>query len=70
MRAAGYLKRVTYVVDIQYGDTVQDEDRLSRSFTASADYDPAEGAAGEAAAATLALEQVAGDVFTAATPNW
>ena len=64
------LNRVTLVVDIQYRDKVQDEDRLNRSFTASADYDPAEGAAGEAAAATLALEQIAGDVFTAATSNW
>ena len=64
------LNRVTLVVDILYRDRVQDEDRLSRSFTASADYDPAEGAAGEAEAATLALEQIAGDVFTAATSNW
>jgi hypothetical protein len=64
------LNRVTLVVDILYRDRVQDEDRLSRSFTASADYDPAEGATGEAEAATLALEQIVGDVFTATTSNW
>ena len=64
------LNRVTLVVDILYRDAVEDEDRLSRSFTASADYDPGEGAAGEAAAAMLALEQLAGDVFTAATSDW
>ncbi len=64
------LNRVTLAVDIRYHDAVEDEDRLSRSFTASADYDPAEGPAGEAAAATLALEQIAGDVFSAATSDW
>ena len=64
------LNRVTLVVDILSRDTVRDEDRLRRTFTASADYVPAEGAAGEAAAATLALEQIAGDVFTAATSSW
>ncbi len=64
------LNRVTLVVDILYRDRVQDEDRLRRTFTASADYVPAEGAAGEAEAATLAVGQIAGDVFTAATSNW
>lgn len=64
------LNRVTLVVDILYRDRVQDEDRLRRTFTASADYVPSEGAEGEAAAATLAVEQIAGDVFTAATSNW
>lgn len=64
------LNRVTLVVNIVYHDSIEDEDRLDRSFTASADYDPVDGPAGEAAAATLALEQLAGDVFTAATSDW
>ncbi len=64
------LNRVTLVVNIVYHDSVQDEDRLDRTFTASADYDPTEGPAGETAAATLALEQLASDVFTAATSDW
>lgn len=64
------LNRVTLVVDILYLDTVRDEDLLQRSFTASADYNPIEGEAGEADAATRALEQLAGDVFSAATSNW
>ncbi len=64
------LNRVTLAVDILYHDTVHDEDLLQRAFTASADYDPVEGAQGEALAAALALEQLAGDVFSAATSNW
>ena len=64
------LNRVTVAVAVRYQDRVEDEERLARSFSASADYDPGEGAAGEAEAAARALDQLAGDIFTAATSDW
>ncbi len=43
---------------------------LDRSFSSFADYDPAQGASGEAEAARVALRAIADDAFTAATSNW
>lgn len=65
------LNRVTIGVTVVYRDQVQDEELLRRSFTGTADYDPvAAGLSGEETAADLALDNIADDVFTAATSNW
>ncbi|MEM0963350.1 MAG: LPS assembly lipoprotein LptE [Bacteroidota bacterium] len=67
---AAALNRVTLSVRVVVADQVEDGDLLSRSFSASEDTEPAAGLAGEADAATLALEQIARDAFTAATSDW
>jgi hypothetical protein len=64
------LNRVTVAVGIRYLDRVEDEERLARSFSGTADYDPAEGPAAEAEAAARAIDQIADEVFTAATSDW
>lgn len=64
------LNRLTVSVAVTFYDRVQDRDRLERSFRASADYDPVQGPGGEAEAAARAVEQLADDVFTAATSDW
>ncbi len=64
------LNRVTISVAARYTDRVEDRERLARSFSDSQDYDPAEGAAGEAEAAARAIETIADDIFTAATSDW
>ena len=66
------LNRVSITVTLRYFDRVEDEEVVNRAFTASADYDPAENspAAAEAEAAALAIDQLADDMFTAATSNW
>ena len=46
-------------------------DRLERTFSGFDDYDPLEGGLeAEEAAALAALENIADDLFTAATSNW
>lgn len=65
------LSRITISVSVRYVDQTQNQEILSRSFSDSQEYDPqAEGLEGEIAAATTALENIADDVFTAATSNW
>jgi hypothetical protein len=64
------LNRVTVTVNVRYLDRVEDRERLARSFTASADYDPAEGPAAEAEAVATLVVQLADEVFTAATSDW
>ena len=64
------LNRVTLGVRVVVTDQLADEELLAQTFTANADYSPAEGLAGEADAAARALEQVAQDAFTAATSDW
>lgn len=65
------LNRVSITVNVRYYDRVKDTELLSRSFTGSAEYDPlVAGLAGEEQAAQIALENVADDIFTAATSNW
>ena len=64
------LNRVTLGVRIVVTDRLEDAELLARTFTATADYAPAEGLAGEADAANRALEQIAQDAFTAATSDW
>ena len=64
------LNRVSLSVRIVATNRLDDTELLSRAFTATADYTPAEGLAGEADAAQRALEQIAQDAFTAATSDW
>lgn len=69
--ARATLNRVTITVSATYSDHVNGETLFERTFTASEEYDPSvAGLAGEEAAAGSALENIADDVFTAATSNW
>ncbi len=63
--------RVTLTVAVVYTDQVNDAVLLERTFTGFGEYDPvAEGLDGERVAAVTALEDIADDIFTAATSNW
>lgn len=65
------LNRVTITVSARYFDRVEDQEVLQRSFSSFAEYDPlAEGVEGEERAAQTALQNIADDIFTAATSNW
>ncbi len=65
------LNRVTITIAVVYRDRVEDEEILRRTFTGYGEYDPLVGGlAGEEAAAVLALDRIADDVFTAATSDW
>lgn len=69
--ARATLNRLTITVSATYSDQANGEILFERTFTASAEYDPtAAGLTGEEAAAGEALENIADDVFTAATSNW
>ncbi len=63
--------RITITVTVRYAQRDADTPLLDRSFSAFSDYDAlADGFDGETQAAQQALEQIADDVFTAATSNW
>ena len=64
------LNRVSITVAVRYYDQVEEETILEEQFTASQEYDPARGLSEEIAAAQAALENIAEDVFTAATSDW
>ncbi|MCY3487925.1 MAG: LptE family protein [Bacteroidetes bacterium] len=62
--------RVTISVAAQYMNQV-DDDALQRTFSGFDDYDALEGGLeAEESAALAALENIADDLFTAATSNW
>lgn len=62
--------RVTISVAAQYINQV-DDDVLQRTFSGFDDYDALEGGLeAEESAALAALENIADDLFTAATSNW
>ena len=64
------FNRVTLSVTAQYHNQV-DDDTLERSFSNFEDYDPLGGGLeAEEGAALAALENIADDLFTAATSNW
>lgn len=63
------LNRVTIAVRVVYRDQVEDEERLARTFSSYAEYDAA-NISEEEATATAVLEQIADDIFTAATSDW
>lgn len=65
------LNRVNITVAVRYLDRVRDETVLERTFTSFGEYDPLEEPLeGEQAAAGLALERIADDIFSAGTSNW
>lgn len=69
--AQATLNRVTITVRATYVDQVNDQQIFERTFSASDEYSPTvEGLAGEEDAAATILENIADDIFTAATSNW
>jgi len=63
--------RVTIAVRVRYLDQVEDRPLVDRTFTSFEQYDPvADGPDGEEAAALAALDNIADDIFTAATSDW
>ena len=63
--------RVSIAVTVRYYDRLEDTELLQRTFNSFEDYDPLEGGLeAEEAAAAAALENIADDIFTAATSNW
>ena len=61
--------RVTISISVTYADQVDDKELLNRTFSNFQEYDPLE-IDEESIAAFAALENVADDIFTAATSNW
>ncbi len=61
--------RVSISVMVTYYDQVEEKELLQRSFSNFEDYDPLV-IENETEAAFAALENVADDIFTAATSNW
>lgn len=69
--AQATLNRVTISVLVTYLDRVNEQQIFERTFSATDEYSPTEeGLAGEEDAAAAVLENIADDVFTAATSNW
>ena len=69
-RERAQFNRVTLSVFARYYNRVDDE-ALERSYSNFDDYDPlAGGLEAEEAAALAALENIADDLFAAATSNW
>jgi hypothetical protein len=63
--------RVTIRVAVTYVDQAEEEELLNQTFSSFGEYDPAQGGLdAERAAAQTALENIADDIFTAATSNW
>lgn len=63
--------RVTIRVAVTYHDQVEDQELLDQTFSSFGEYDPAQsGLDGERLAAQEALENIAEDIFIAATSNW
>ena len=65
------LNRITVTVSVQYVDQVEDREIVQRTFSSFQEYDPTTGGLdAEEQAARDALEDIADDIFTAATSNW
>jgi hypothetical protein len=64
--------RVSVTVSVRYFDQAEDREVLQRSFTGTANYDASAGGDREVEVAAIlrALQNVADDIFTAATSNW
>lgn len=61
--------RVTITVKVLYEDLEGEKELLNRTFSNFEDYDPLD-ISNETVAALAALQNVADDIFTAATSNW
>lgn len=64
------LNRLTLSVRVVMTEREAAQPRLDRVFSATEDFAPADGLAGEAAAAEAAAEQIARDAFAAAASDW
>ena len=65
------LNRISLSVSVRYMDRVEDKELLQRSFQSFEDYNPLDGGLEkEEEAALSALDNIADDIFTAATSNW
>ncbi|MFB6248394.1 MAG: LPS assembly lipoprotein LptE [Salinibacter sp.] len=72
---SGDARATTNSVEVQiqarYYDQVRDSTMVDRTFTGSAEYNPAQaGAAGAEQATRLAMQRAAEDIFTTATSDW
>lgn len=63
------LNRLTITVSATYMDQAEDNQLFQRTFSSSVEYDPTDPASEEAAAGEV-LDNIADDIFTAATSNW
>lgn len=63
------LNRLTISVSATYMDQAEEQEVFQRSFSSSVEYDPADLASEEEAAAEI-LDNIADDIFTEATSNW
>lgn len=63
------LNRLTITVGATYADQVEDEQVFERTFSSSFEYDPTDLASEEEAVAEV-LDNIADDIFQAATSNW
>lgn len=61
--------RVTITVKVLYEDLSEEKELLNRTFSNFEDYDPLD-INNETVAALAALQNVADDIFAAATSNW
>ena len=61
--------RVTITVKVLYEDQTEEKELLNRTFSNFEDYDPLD-INNETVAALAALQNVADDIFAAATSNW
>jgi len=65
------VNRVTITLFARYFDRVKKKEVFARSFTSFGEYDPVkEGLEGEVRAAQQALQNIAQDIFNAATSDW
>ena len=63
------LNQLSITVSTRYTDRVEEREVFQRSFSASFEYDPSDFS-GEEEAASEALDDIADDIFQAATSNW
>lgn len=63
------LNRLTISVTATYADQAEDNQVFQRSFSSSVEYDPTDLASEEEAVNEI-LDNIADDIFTAATSNW
>ncbi len=63
------LNRLTVSVTATYVDQAQDDEIFQRSFSSSVEYDPTDLASEEEAVNEI-LDNIADDIFTAATSTW
>lgn len=62
--------RVSITVSVTYRDQVEEQELLQRTFSSFEEYAVADGIDAEQTAAEAALQNIAEDIFTAATSNW